>query len=78
MGHRPRIAMKHNFPTNLLMDHRRIRNPDLRLEGTFRDRFEADQEHVVDVHETFTDLPPTFDGLIQGKFLRYRCERLRN
>jgi hypothetical protein len=58
------------------MWHLRVRDPDLWLEGTFGDRFEADQKHIVDMHEAFAYLPPTFDGPIHSIVLRYDCERL--
>ena len=48
---------------------RRIHNPDLWLERPPGDGYEAGQKHIVDVHESFTDLPPTIYGIIERVFL---------
>jgi len=47
------------------MGCRRIHDPDLRLEGPSGDGYEAGQEHIVDVHNAFTNLPPCLYGPVE-------------
>jgi len=49
------------------MWHSRVCHPDLRLEGTLGDRYEAGQKHIVDVHGALTNPPPILDGSVQSK-----------
>ena len=50
--------------TSKNMWHRRVRDPEFGLEGALGDRYEADQKHVVDMHEAFADSPPILDETI--------------
>ena len=48
-----------SFSFHMGLSHRR-NHPDLRLEGPFGDGDETDEEHIINLHETFTDLPLVF------------------
>ena len=58
---------RRSFLTGKSMWHRRVRDPELGLEGALRDRYEADQKHVVDMHEALADPPPILDRSIWSK-----------
>jgi len=51
-------------------------HPDLRLEGSLGDRYEIDKEHIVDVHESTTDLPPIFGRFFRSDLLRCTREQM--
>jgi len=47
----------------------RGKDPDLRLERPGRNRYEADQVHVLEGHESLTDFPLLIDGSVHGASL---------
>ena len=55
-------ARQRSFPAGKNTWHQRVIDPNLRLKGSLGDRYEADQKHIVDLYETFTDSPPILDG----------------
>ena len=58
---------RRSFLTSKNMWHRRVRNPEFGLEGALGDGYEADQKHVVDMHEAFANPPPILDRSIWSK-----------
>ena len=46
--------------------HRAVHDPDLGLEGSFRNRFELHQEHVVKVHKALTNFPMSGGDPVHG------------
>ena len=41
-------------------------DPDLRLKRPRRNRYEADQIHILEVHKSFTNFPPLIDGFVHS------------
>jgi len=52
-----------------------VSDPDLWLKGSLGDRYEVDQKHIVNVHKSLANRPPSFNRLIHIKFLRYVGEQ---
>lgn len=56
-------------PVHRGMWDRRV-HPDLRLEGSRGDRHKTDQEHIINLHETFTNPPPVFARCVRRNLLQ--------
>ena len=58
--------------------HRRVHDPNLRLEGAFGNGFKLHQVHVLDVHEPLADLPFFAGRRVHGvRALRFSIRRCR-
>ena len=69
----PRSGMRNGYITTQL-SHSGIQDPDLGLERTLRNGYEAGQEHILEMHEPFTDLPPFIGRSVHRMFLGSSCE----
>ena len=50
------------------------KDPDLRLERPGRNSYEADQVHVLEVHESFAYFPLSVGGSVHGLSLEFGCK----
>ena len=52
----------------------RSQDPNLRLERPGRNRYEVDQKHILEVHESFADFPLIINGSVHRMSLPFTYE----